>query len=96
MSRGLEDWAYRRGAQLDVTRPGRPTENSCIESFNGTLPDDYLDVHQFADLADVRRRIEAWRIDDNDPRPHDAQGHVTTRELVSQRREAVPRETARL
>lgn len=34
-SRALEDWAYRRGVQLDFTRPGKPTENAFIESFNG-------------------------------------------------------------
>ena len=36
----LEDWAYRRGVQLDFTRPGKPMENAFIESFNGRLRDE--------------------------------------------------------
>jgi putative transposase len=35
MSRALEDWAYRRGVQLDLIRPGKPVENAFIEAFNG-------------------------------------------------------------
>jgi len=93
MSRALEDWAYRRGVQLDFTRPGKPTDNSCIESFNGKLRDECLNVHQFVDLADARRRIEAWRIDYNHTRPHGALGHLTPREFVAQRQAVAPRET---
>jgi putative transposase len=62
-SRALEDWAYARGVALDFTRPGKPTDNGHIESFNGRLRDEFLNVHQFASLADVRARLEAWRID---------------------------------
>jgi putative transposase len=35
MSKALEAWAFYRGVQLDFTRPGKPTDNSHIESFNG-------------------------------------------------------------
>jgi len=93
MSRALEDWAYQRGVQLDFTRPGKPTDNSCIESFNGKLRDECLNVHQFVDLADARRRIEAWRIDYNHTRPHGALGHLTPREFVAQRQAVARRET---
>jgi putative transposase len=44
-SLALEDWAYRRGVQLDFIRPGQPMENACIESFNGRLQDECLNVH---------------------------------------------------
>jgi transposase InsO family protein len=47
MSRALEDWAYQRGVQLDFIRPGKPVENAFIESFNGRLRDECLNVHQF-------------------------------------------------
>ncbi len=57
ISRASEDRAYRCGVQLDFTRPGKPTDNSFIESFNGKLRDECLNVHQFVDLADARRRI---------------------------------------
>ena len=47
VSRALEDWAYRRGVQLDFIRPGKPVENAFIEAFNGRLRDECLNVHQF-------------------------------------------------
>ena len=51
MSRVLEDWALTRGVQLDYTRPGKPTDNRYIESFNGKLRDECLNVTQFADIS---------------------------------------------
>jgi putative transposase len=47
-SRALEDWAYRRGVQLDFIRPGKPIENAFIESFNGRLRDECLNVSSFS------------------------------------------------
>ena len=87
MSRALEDWAYRRGVQLDFTRPGKPTDNSYIESFNGKLRDECLNVTQFETLAHAQVVIEAWRCDYNEQRPHGSLGHLTPREYASQRQE---------
>ena len=84
-SRALEDWAYRRGAQLDFIRPGKPIENAFIESFNGRLRDECLTVHQFASIADAQARIEAWRLDYNQRRPHGSLGHLTPIEFIAQR-----------
>lgn len=82
MSKALEAWAYYRGVQLDFTRPGKPTDNSHIESFNGRLRDECLNVHQFLSIADARRRLEAWRRDYNELRPHGSLGHLTPAEFV--------------
>ena len=84
-SRALEDWAYRRGVQLDFIRPGKPVENAFIESFNGRLRDECLNVHQFLSIEDARSRIEAWRHDYNQRRPHSSLGHLTPNEFVRQR-----------
>ena len=84
-SRALEDWAYRRGVQLDFIRPGKPVENAFIESFNGRLRDECLNVHQFASLAEAQVIIEAWRCDYNQRRPHSSLGHLTPNEFVVQR-----------
>ncbi len=59
-SRALEDWAYRRGVQLDFIRPGKPVKNAIIESSNGRLRDECLNVHQFTLLDDARAIIEGW------------------------------------
>src|ERR1019366_6687 len=80
MSRALEDWAYRRGVQLDFIRSGKPVENAFIESFNGRLRDECLNVHQFTSIDDAKAKVEAWRIDYNQRRPHSSLGHLTPNE----------------
>ncbi|HMU55072.1 MAG TPA: integrase core domain-containing protein [Nitrospira sp.] len=84
-SRALEDWAYRRGVQLDFIRPGKPVENAFIESFNGRLRDECLNVHQFASLAEAQAILEVWRCDYNRQRPHSSLGDLTPDEFVGQR-----------
>jgi len=81
-SKALEEWAWQNGVKLDFIHPGKPTENGYIESFNGRLRDECLNVHQFMSLDDARSRIEAWRIDYNQHRPHSALGHLTPSEYA--------------
>lgn len=50
---------------LDFIRPGNPVKNAFIESFNGRLRDECVNVHQFASLAEAHAIIEAWRLDYN-------------------------------
>jgi putative transposase len=88
MSRALEDWAFARGVQLDFIRPGKPVENAYIESFNGRLRDECLNVHQFASIEDARAKIEAWRVDYNQRRPHGSLGHLTPNEYAQQRQKS--------
>lgn len=71
--------------QLDFMRPGKPVENAFIESFNGRLRDECLNVHQFASLAEAQAIIEAWRMDYNHHRPHSSLGHLTPNEFLAQR-----------
>ena len=60
-------------------------ENAFIESCNGRLRDECLNVHQFASLAEAQAVIEAWRVDYNTRRPHSSLGHLTPSEFVRQR-----------
>ena len=85
MSRALEDWAYRRGLQLDFIRPGKPMENAFIESSNGRLRDECLNVQQFTSLDDAKAEVELWRLDYNEHRPRGSLGHLTPNEFVAQR-----------
>ena len=82
-SRALEDWAWHRGVKLDFIHPGKPMENGYIESFNGRLRDECLNVHQFLSLADAKDKLDAWRQDYNHCRPHGSLGHLTPREHVA-------------
>lgn len=80
----LDEWAYRRGVTLDFIRPGKPVENAFIESFNGRLRDECLNVYSFESIAHAQGLIEAWRCDYNDHRPHGALGHLTPSEYAEQ------------
>ena len=84
-SRALEDWGYRRGVPLDFIHPGESVQNAHIESFNGRLRDECLNVHQFVSLDDARQTIEAWRLDYHQHRPHGSLGHLIPREFVAHR-----------
>lgn len=95
-SRALEDWAYRRGVKLDFIRPGKPTENGHIESFNGRLRGECLNVMQFKSLEDAKAKIEAWRIDYNAHRPHSSLGNLTPSEFAMKRQDRRPSEAANL
>jgi putative transposase len=86
-SKVLEEWAYQRGVKLDFIHPGKPTENGHIESFNGRLRDECLNVTQFLSIEDAQAKIEAWRIDYNGHRPHSSLGHLTPNEFVRKRQE---------
>ncbi len=81
-SRAMDVWSYRNGVKLDFIRPGRPVENGFIESFNGRLRDECLNVHVFFDLADARKKLEAWRHDYNEVRPHGSLAKLTPSEFA--------------
>ena len=72
ISKALDEWAYRRGVRLEFSRPGKPTDNAFVESFNGHFRQECLDQHWFLSLAEARMVIEMWRIEYNTERPHRA------------------------
>ncbi len=75
VSRDLDLWAYANEVTLDFSRPGKPTDNGFIEAFNSKLRAECLNMHWFMDLADAREKLEAWRRDYNEVRPHSAIGY---------------------
>lgn len=70
VSKELDRWAYENKVTLDFSRPGRPTDNPFIESFNGSFRDECLNTNWFLSLQDARAKIELWRRDYNSYRPH--------------------------
>ncbi len=70
ISKALDAWAYRNEVKLQFIRPGKPVENAFIESFNGRLRDEFLNVDVFGTLEEVRVKLEAWKYDYNTARPH--------------------------
>jgi putative transposase len=70
--RTMETWAIENGVQLCFIRPGRPVENGFIESFNGRLRDECLNVEWFRTLGEARQVLSKWRAHYNQHRPHSA------------------------
>lgn len=57
-SRSLDHWAYWNKVRLDFSRPGKPTDNSFIESFNSSLRRECLSQHYFIDREDAQRTLD--------------------------------------
>ena len=77
ISKALDAWAYFNNVQLDYSRPGTPTDNAYIESFNGSFRDECLNTNWFMSLEDAENKIEKWRKDYNCFRPHSALTYQT-------------------
>lgn len=84
ISKALDRWAYDHAVTLDFSRPGKPTDNPYIESFNGSFRDECLNVHWFLSLADAEAKIEAWRVEYNSYRPHSSLDDMTPDAYVAQ------------
>lgn len=88
ISKALDKWAYDHGIELDFSRPGKPTDNPFIESFNGSFRDECLNVNWFLSLGDARDKIERWRQEYNEDRTHTALGDITPKEYHRKHSEA--------
>lgn len=86
--RMLDQWAYLKGVELDFSRPGKPTDNAYIEAFNARLRAECLNASWFLSMADARDRIEEWRREYNEDRPHTALGGLTPRAYAAQAKQA--------
>jgi putative transposase len=80
-SRAFDAWAYARGVRLEFIQPGKPVQNCFIESFNGTLRDECLNLHWFRSIADARHSINGYRADYNHVRPHSSLGGLAPAEF---------------
>jgi putative transposase len=82
----LDLWAHLNGVTLDFSRPGKPTDNGFIESFNGRLREECLNQCDFTSLEDAREKLEEWRVEYNsateDPRWRAPRGPLSLASLV--------------
>lgn len=81
-SKTVDEWAYKNGVKLEFSRPGKPTDNGYIESFNGKLRGECLNQNWFESIEEARSKIEQWRIEYNEYRPHSALGQETPTAFV--------------
>ncbi len=82
ISRVMDNWAYFNKVHMDYSRPGRPIDNAWIESFNGSFRNECLNVNWFMSLEDAKAKIETWRKDYNEFRPHSGLTYLTPVEFA--------------
>jgi putative transposase len=84
ISKDVDLWAYWNQVQLDFSRPGKPSDNAFIESFNARFRLECLNKHWFLSFEDAREKVEKWRQDYNEKRPHSSLGNLTPEEFAGQ------------
>ena len=82
ISKAVNKWASENNVTLNFSRPGKPTDNAFIESFNGSLRDECLNINWFLSIEDAREKIAAFKEDYNYFRPHSALGNLTPIEAI--------------
>ncbi len=83
VGKAMEIWSHETGVKLDFIRPGKPVENGFVESFNGRLRDECLNVESFLNLADAQSKLDQWRSDFNGNRPHSSLDDRTPAEFAA-------------
>jgi putative transposase len=82
-SKTMQGWALNNHIELHFIDPGKPTQNALIESFNGRLRDECLNLHWFTDIKDVRQILSGWKNDYNLLRPHSSLGNQVPSEFAA-------------
>lgn len=75
ISRDVNLLAYANDVALDFPRPGKPTDNGLIKAFNSKLRSECPYTHWFSTFADAREKLDVWRGNYNEVRPHSAIGY---------------------
>jgi putative transposase len=83
-SRHFLAWCMERKITTNYIQPGKPVQNSHIESFNGRFRDECLNASWFRNLFEARHRIANWREDYNGARPHSGLAYRTPGEFAAQ------------
>src|SRR3974390_3844558 len=81
-SRHFLAWCVERKIEVVHIQPGKPTQHAYVESFNGRLREECLNVSWFQNLFDAKRKIAAWRKEYNQERPHSSLGYRTPKEFA--------------
>jgi putative transposase len=74
-AREVREWLHNLGVKTLFIEPGSPWENGYIESFNGKLRDELLNIEIFTTLLEAKILIEQWRREYNQVRPHSSLGY---------------------
>jgi putative transposase len=76
-SRHFLAWCVEHRIELIHIQPGKPMQNGRVESFNGKLRDEFLNISWFRNLFDARAKAAAWKQEYNEKRPHSSLAYLT-------------------
>lgn len=83
-SKAVFEWSERTVVRLRFIQPGKPVQNTFVESFNSRFREECLNQHWFRSLPHARNVIEAWRNRYNTQRLHSALNYQTPKEYGDQ------------
>jgi putative transposase len=81
--RTLDHWAHQQGIKLQFSRPGKPTDNAMIETFNAKVRAECLDQHWFTSLEEAQEQLESWRQEYNEQSPQSSLSNQTPAEFIA-------------
>ena len=82
-SRAMFDWSERTGVRLRFIEPGKPVQNAFVESLNGKLRDECLNLHWFRSLRHAREEDRKMAPPLQHRAPHSALGYRTPMEVLT-------------
>jgi len=82
LQQAIADWCRCSPTGIAFIDPGFPWQSPFIESFNGKLRDELLNVEQFTTLLDAKTMAEDYRQQYNQQRPHSSLGYRTPNEFT--------------
>ena len=84
IAHALQEWCTGNGSATAYIPPGSPWENPFVESFNGRVRDEFLNIELFSSLPEAKLLAEQHRIEYNVYRPHSALQGRTPLEVLQQ------------
>ena len=82
VSQALRDWCRFNNTHTGYIEPGAPWQNPFIESFNGHLRRELLDLESFNSLFEAQLLLDDWRLEYNHYRPHQSLNYQTPAEYA--------------
>ena len=87
ISKEFQDWCAGNDIRILFTQPGKPTQNSYIERFNGSYRKAVLDSYIFRTIDEVRQMTDQWKEYYNYERPHESLDNMTPMEYRKMKEE---------
>jgi len=86
VSQALRDWCRFNHSRPGYIEPGAPWQNPFVESFNGHLRRELLDLESFNTVFEAQLLVDDWRLEYNHYRPHQSLNYMTPAEYARRRR----------